>query len=298
MTSHASLPVLPIATWTQRLGDHKQLAQRHTLPARKRRDAGIIHPVEDFLFQYYPFPIALLEKWHPGVGIGLEWDLPEACSPFTGRCYSAKNRVLVADPDLLPAKRRESLTWILHLLIATRNRPPNFACHGLHEWAMVYSGKQVRHESVAGLRLPQAEIDELVESRPIHCSHYDAFRHFAPAARSYNRLNPTIEQRIDFEQPGCIHANMDLYKWAAKAMPWIGTELLLTCFELALELRGLDMRASPYDLSAWGCEPILIENSDGRKFYENEQKHLAIKALAARDTLIHKLQLTLLKQSL
>jgi len=287
-----------MATWAQRLADHKRLAQLYTLPARKRRDAGTIHPVEDFLFQYYPFPIALLEKWHPGVGIGLAWDLPEACNPFTNRCYSVKDRVLFADPDLLPAKRRESLTWILQLLIATRDRLPNFACHGLHEWAMVYKGRQIRHESVAELRLPQAEIDELVESHPISCSHYDAFRHFAPDARSYNRLNPTIEQRANFEQPGCVHANMDLYKWAAKAMPWVGTELLLICFEVAIELRDLDMRASPYDLTAWGCEPIQIENPEGRKIYENEQKRLAFKALAVREKLIYKLQFAAFKQSI
>ena len=101
-----------------------------------------------------------------------------------------------------------------------------------------------------------------------------------------NRLHPSLDTRAAFEQPGCVHANMDLYKWAAKAMPWIGTELLLECFELANELRDLDMRASPYDLTEWGREPIRIETAEGRRVYENEQRRLALLAVPVRDKLI------------
>lgn len=101
-----------------------------------------------------------------------------------------------------------------------------------------------------------------------------------------NRLQPTLESRVSLEQPGCVHANMDLYKWAAKSMPWIGSELLLDCFELALELRDLDMRASPYDLAAWGREPVRIETAEGRRVYEIEQRRLAEKAAPLRERLI------------
>ena len=83
---------------------------------------------------------------------------------------------------------------------------------------------------------------------------------------------------------------MDLYKWAAKAMPWIGTELLLDCFETAIELRDLDMRASPYDLRAWGREPICIETAAGRRIYEIEQRRLALLAMPLRSRLISALQ--------
>jgi hypothetical protein len=191
-----------------------------------------------------------------------------------------------ADPSRLKAKERERLKWISELLESTRDRPPNFACHGLHEWAMVYQGKDVRHEKTSPLRLPQAEIDALVESRAICCSHHDAFRFFASEARPMNRLQPTLENRTDMEQPGCVHANMDLYKWAAKSMPWIGSDLLLDCFELAVELRDLDMRASPYDLAAWGRDPIYIETPEGRRTYETEQRRLAAQAVVLRERLI------------
>jgi len=288
MISKLPMTTLTTADWRERVAAHRARAERHTLPARKRRDSGVPHPVEDFLFQYYPYPFALLEKWHPGIGVALEFERisPALSKPFSERDYSMADGALFADPELLPAKERERLQWIRSLLVATRDRAPNFACHGLHEWAMVYRGAEVRHEKTTPLRLPQAEIDALVESRAICCSHYDAFRFFAGGSGAMNRLQPTLEDRVSLEQPGCVHANMDLYKWAAKAMPWVGTELLLDCFELAIELRDLDMRASPYNLTSWGREPICIETPDGRRIYENEQKRLAEKAGPLRARLI------------
>jgi hypothetical protein len=279
------MTILSDGEWKQRAAGHRARAERHTLAARKRKDHGEPHPVEDFLFQYYPYPFALLEFWQPGCGVMLEWSEP-ATPPFSERHYSVADGFLIADPGRLPAKERERLKWIRELLSATRDRMPNFACHGLHEWAMVYQGKEVRHEKTTPLRLPQAEVDSLVESRAICCSHHDAFRFFAAEARPMNRLQPTLESRISLEQPGCVHANMDLYKWAAKSMPWIGTELLLDCFELAMELRDLDMRASPYDLSKWGREPVRIETAEGRRIYEALQRRLAEKAVPLRERLI------------
>jgi len=289
MISMPAMSNLSESAWMDRAAAHRARAERHTLAARRRRDHGEAHPVEDFLFQYYPYPFVLLELWQPGCGVALEWrgtgesPLPP---PFAGRCYSLADGFLFADPEKLPAKERERLGWIRELLVATRERVPNFACHGLHEWAMVYRGREVRHEKTTPLRLPQAEIDALVESRAICCSHHDAFRFFAAEARPLNRLQPTLESRINLEQPGCVHANMDLYKWAAKAVPWVGSELLLDTFELALELRDLDMRASPYDLTAWGREAICIETAEGRRIYEVEQRRLAAKAAEVRERLI------------
>ena len=284
-----STTLVSTAEWSGRAALHRARAERHTLPARKRRDGGVPHPVEDFLFRYYPYPFALLERWQPGVGVALEWppaDASPAPPQFEGRFYTVEDGAIFADPKRLAEKESERLRWIRELLVATRDRPPNFACHGLHEWAMVYRGKDVRHEKTTPLRLPQAEIDALVESRAICCSHHDAFRFFASEARPMNRLQPTLDSRISLEQPGCVHANMDLYKWAAKAMPWTGSELLMDCFELAMELRDLDMRASPYDLTAWGREPLRIETSDGRREYESFQRHLAAKAAPLRERLI------------
>ena len=38
---------------------------------------------------------------------------------------------------------------------------------------------------------------------------------------------------------------MDVYKWATKLGPVVPGDLLLDCFELAREIRTLDMQASP-----------------------------------------------------
>ena len=68
----------------------------------------------------------------------------------------------------------------------------------------------------------------------------------------------------ELEQPGCLHASMDLYKWAYKLSPATPGELVADCFELAVEIRELDMRASPYDLRAHGYEPVAIETAGGQ----------------------------------
>jgi hypothetical protein len=217
------------------------------------------------------------------MGVALEWDEGHS---FTGKFYVQEHDAIHAEPQLLTEKERQRLAWISALLEATRDRAPNFACHGLHEWAMVYRGRDVRHEKTLKLRLSQAEIDAVVEARAICCSHHDAFRFFAKEARPLNHLQPDLETRILLEQPGCIHANMDLYKWAAKAMPWTGSDLLLDCFELAADLRDLDMRASPYDLTDWGRDPVCIETAEGRRVYENEQRQLAARAQPLRGRLI------------
>lgn len=277
---------LTVAEWRNRQVEHRTRAEKHTVPARKRRDQGLPHPVLDFLFVYYPFPFSLLENWHPGIGAVMEWDSPILPESFAERHHRLTPDGFTADAGKLTEKELQRLAWTSELLEATRDRPPNFACHGLHEWAMVYGGRQVRHEKTLALRLPQAEIDALVGSRPVCCSHHDAFRFFAVEARVFNRMQPTLESRILMEQPGCLHANMDLYKWAAKAMPWVGSELLLDCFELAVDLRSLDMRASPYDLSPWGYEPVRIETPAGRARYEQEQKQLAARAIPLRESLI------------
>ena len=103
-------------------------------------------------------------------------------------------------------------------------------------------------------------------------------------------MQPGPEDRDQHEQPGCIHANMDLYKWCYKAMPWAGSELLWECFRFALAAREIDMRASPYDLSSYGYEPIAVETEDGRREYEHAQRGLCERGRPLRDELIAMLE--------
>lgn len=285
------------SAWQTLAKSHGQSMSQWTDPYRVRRRARQSHPVQDFLFVYYRYSSKKLESWHPGVGVCLE----NAAAPnhrkrqFSRQSYRMVGQNdLVCDPALMSPKLRNSLAWIVDLLKRTQQQRPNFSCLGLHEWAMVYHGQEVRHEKTTKLRLSQAEVDAVVESRPLTCTHFDAFRFYALDAKPLNRTQPTLEDRPSQEQPACIHANMDLYKWAFRSMPWIGSDLLARCFKLALMAREIDMRASPYDLSYLqdgdNYPPIKIETSEGRAQYELRQREIAERATIIRGELISKIE--------
>jgi hypothetical protein len=190
-------------------------------------------------------------------------------------------------PDALPEKRRPFVTWLRGLLAATADRPGHFGCFGLHEWAMVYrqTPDEVRHNQHP-LRFPPDELARIVEARPLACTHFDAFRFFTAPARPLNRAPLARETAVEHEQPACLHANMDLYKWAYKLAPLAPAELLADCFALARDIRELDMRASPYDLAALGYAPVKIETPEGRADYERAQRGFAELARPLRARLL------------
>ena len=276
---------MPPAEWQARARAHLARVHRWTQPRRERRARGESHPVYDFLFQYYSYSAGHVETWHPAFHEVLA-DTPEAREHFCGPVYLAANGVIRQDLHALSSGQRAKLESVHQIMTATQDRAPHFGCYGLHEWAMVYGGHDVRHAQIAPLRLPQAQVDALVNSRPVVCSHFDAFRFFAPQAKPMNRVPLEWSTRYEREQPGCVHANMDLYRWAYTAMPWIGSELLWHCFELALELRVLDMQAGPYDLRALGFEPVPVETAEGREEYQRRQRALSERAAELRAQLI------------
>jgi hypothetical protein len=149
---------------------------------------------------------------------------------------------------------------------------------------MVY--RQGEHRHPLPLRLGQAGTDAVVDGHPVRCSHFDAFRFFTPAAASLNRLQPTRDSQVDLDQPGCLHAAMDCYKWAAKLGPAVPGDLLLDCFARARDVRRLDMRASPYDLAAYGEAPVAIETADGKAEYVTRQRAFAERAAPLRARLV------------
>ena len=68
---------------------------------------------------------------------------------------------------------------------------------------------------------------------------------------------------------------MDLYKHAFRLTPLVPSELVADCFELAWDIRELDMRASPYDLADLGHEPVRIETAEGKQEYAAAQREFA-----------------------
>lgn len=282
---------LPYATWQATARAHLQKAQKWTMPYRSRRAAGAMHPSHDFVFIYFRFAPALLEAWHPGLGVAFE--APVGSERYNEKCYTRAGNTLRLDSRKLNMKARKRLQWSLDLCRSIQNKPAQFSCFGMHEWAMVYQGGpegRPRHEGKLPMRLSQAEIDAIVEARPTCCSHFDAFRFFTDSAKPFNKVNPTQDARMINEQPGCLHTNMDLYKWTAKAMPWVGTELLWDTFEYAIRCREIDMRASPYDCRSLGLTAIPIETEAGRETYECEQRALTEAGKPLRSRLITSLE--------
>lgn len=281
--------VLTPTTWRARARAHLERVRRWTVPHRERRSRGERHPVYDFLFQYYTYSPGKLEAWHPGAGEVLA-DSPEGRERFRPPLYRADDGLIRRDLSVLRDKDLDRQRSAVSVLLATQRRRANFGCYGVHEWAMVYGGYDVRHIEIARLRLSQKEVDDFVEGRPVVCSHFDAFRFFAPRAKPLNRVELEWSTRHEVEQPGCIHANMDLYRWAYGAMPWIGSDLLWESFELATELRVLDMQASPYDLRDFGLEPVRVETHQGRIEYRLRQRELGERARVLRAKLIEALE--------
>ncbi|HVT74127.1 MAG TPA: 3-methyladenine DNA glycosylase [Lacunisphaera sp.] len=285
MIAAAPIALLPEAEWHARRRAHEERVLAWTAPHQARAARGEKHPVHDFLFEYYRYRPAWLRRWHPGPDVVLLGD--SAREYLRWPEYQATAGGVGLNCAALEPRRRESLAWVVGLLRATAERPPAFACHGLHEWAMVYrqAPAEVRHQRWP-LRFPPDELARIVESLPVRCSHFDAFRFFTAPARPLNRLQPTRAEAPQFEQRGCLHANMDLYKWAFKFAPFTPAELVADCFALARDIREVDMRASPYDLRRLGCEPIRIETPAGRAEYEAHQRAFAARSEPLRARLI------------
>ncbi|WP_406229686.1 3-methyladenine DNA glycosylase [Nocardia sp. NBC_01009] len=302
-----SLRVLPEAQWRAHAAAHRARLDELVGPYLQRRAAGSSHPVIDFLFTYYGHKPAQLRRWHPGYGVALagaaEYEgargyhrvVPTGdlvANPSTTEIAGDGSRIesdsgsstFTADPAYL-ARRRDTIEFVANLVRATASRPAQLSCFGLHEWAMVYRTDDVRHQQVP-LRLGRTGTDEVVESMSLRCTHYDAFRFFTPEAIGRNIEPLTRADQVSREQPGCLHANMDLYKWGFKLAPLIASDMLLDFFEFACAARELDMRASPYDLSAYGYEPVRIETPTGRAEYVRAQSDLAKQSVRLRQRLL------------
>lgn len=270
-SSYLSVTTLPEPAWRERQQTHERRVRAWTDPHQLRAARGEKHPVYDFLFEYYSFRPAWLRRWHPGPDVSLAGD--GAREFLRWREYRETPDGVAVDPAALPPHRRDFVVWLRDLLATMQVRPAFFGCHGLHEWAMVYrqTPDEVRHNQYP-LRFAPAELVRIVESLPVTCSHFDAFRFFTAPARPLNKLQSERSTMLQHEQRGCLHANMDLYKWAFKLAPFTPAELTADCFALARDIREVDMRASPYDLANLIFAPIAIETPAGRAEYEHHQR--------------------------
>ena len=288
MTTIPSLPPLSVETWTSRAKKHLTLVGPLADAFLKRRAFGLKHAVHDFLFTYYRCSPLKLKQWVPSfeedliISVSMRSEYPWLSDSW----FCLKENILSLRRENIHENILVLAKFIDDLCANILQKTPRFGCFGLHEWAMVYklSPETLRHKSHR-LRLNPQDLANFVESQTICCSHYDAYRFFTEEARPLNTLNPRLETRLQMEQGGCVHVNMDLYKWTTKLWPWIGSDFIAKTFLLALEGRELDMRASPYELSEEGYEPLCIETEEGRRQYQKEQQILTERANILRKEL-------------
>jgi hypothetical protein len=273
--------VLAEADWTARAQAHQDTVDTFLAPHLRRAASGEPHPVWDFLFRYYSLRPRQLRVWHPGFGVVLGGPQSASALRYLERSgYGRHDDGVTVTSEYLHT-RVDTVAFIGELLHATASRSPRMNCFGLHEWAMVYKAPSVRHDQVP-LRLGQDGTDAVVESMPLRCTHFDAYRFFTDSAAARNAGAPSRSDQSGWEQPGCIHAAMDCYKWSYKLGPLVESELLIACLELAADARSLDMRASPYDLRGYGFEPIAVETPAGRADYVRAQQDIAERAAPLR----------------
>ncbi len=263
---------------------HEERVRGWTDAHQARAMRGEKHPVYDFLFNYYAFRAAWLRRWHPGPDVALAGD--SARDYLRWSEYHETDFGVMLNVGALKPHRRFFVSWLRDLIMITDARPAFFGCFGMHEWAMVYrqTAAEVRHNDWP-LRFSPEDLARIVEATPLACTHYDAFRFFTAPARPLNKIQPAREALHENEQRGCLHANMDLYKWSTKLAPFGSAELTADCFALARDIREVDMRASPYDLRTLYFEPITVENESGRAEYEKHQRAFAARAKPLRSRL-------------
>ncbi|MFW0122004.1 3-methyladenine DNA glycosylase [Rothia sp. CCM 9419] len=292
--------------WQKYAREHHERAAVFADPYLARRHRGEKHPVEDFLFTYYTLKPAQFKRWHPGAGVILLDASEYAQQKFYMRLsaediaqlplseahkerISSSDCAVTVDIAQFLQRRSEAVSYIYQILSNTAQKNGFFGCFGMHEWAMAYRSVEnnIRHDYLP-LRLGAEGTNEVVDSHRIRCSHFDAFRFFMPQAAPKNELQPTRQQQRVLEQPACLHANMDIYKWAYKLLPLVDSQLLLDCFELAWQVRELDMRAAPYDLHDWGYTPVKVETPSGKAEYVRYQRDFAARAQQLRTRLLER----------
>ena len=167
--------------------EHDLARIRPWVEARLRRQSRHEkHPVHDFLFEYYEFRPSHLVRWTPGFDVALE----SATRPrrSSGPTSSPSDSGLSLPASRVPGTPPR-LSGMGDRVPRNRPRPasPPSAAWGCTSgrWSIAIRASGTRK---CPLRLRREETDAVVESQPLRCTHFDAFRFFSPAASPLNRL--------------------------------------------------------------------------------------------------------------
>lgn len=326
------LPVLPERVWRARAAEHRERVRallepgflRPGGPAPGGTPGGAdgfwaldpTNPTFNFLLRYYNIRGATgtrrLARWSPGADVLLEGVVEERDATGDSAVLHRKaltpadcggvQRYMYSSSEWASGSNISSFEWYQEVLAVTQDNPPILNCFGLHEWAMQYQPPGApeppsRKYQELPLRVSQAEINAAVERRGVRCTHVDALRFFAEAAKPLNRYGDLgRKDQVRLEQPACVHASMDLLKIALKLAPFGPAETLADALEVSIAARRLDVAASPYDASRFGLQPIKIENPEGRIAYREAQIALMNASAPVRSALLDQFSSILLAQ--
>ena len=319
LSSIANQPrVLKRIEWQNKAEEHAKLIYNMIYPPnqnygseKERLHAVHEHPIYNFIHKYYSYSLKQIRFYSPGRNVLLQEvhkkkDVNNILSPdFFNSIYNNENDDIKCngmyeiEKNNLSNKKRKKFEKSRDILLKTSITPPHFSCFGLHEWAMLAKGdgKESRHQTLP-LRVSQQVIDKVVQSKgALRCTHFDAFRFFHPDVTALNDVQLSRAKQVDTEQPGCVHATMDLFKYAYELYPLVSAEILRACLGVSLDARHIDMRASPYDCSAIEGvgDPIKIETAEGRKQYATEEcgrfRDFMMRTMAASTSLYTRLQM-------
>lgn len=274
-------------TWHSLRDEHHAAVDKWITPRLERKSRQELHPIDDFLFDYYPISTKKLRTWHPGIEYALAATADEF-GDFPNTQYEFDNTTIRVSPAWLESKC-ERFHELEYFLSQVASRPAKFGCFGLHEWAMVLGVDEVRHQFWP-LRVSQDVIRATIHEQGLRCSHFDAFRFFTDEARPLNPLQLVRSDQVECDQGGCLHANMDLYKYAFELAPLVGSAVVRSAFALAKDIRDVDMQAAPYDLAELGLKPIKIETPEGRAEFAVRQREFNERATKIRQLLINKIK--------
>ena len=281
----------PEPQWRAMRAAHHTLVDTWVQPHLARRQRGEKHPIEDFLWDYYPFRPSQLRMWNPGTDACL-LDYGSDPTPLpAGFVVDAQGHAHFDLACVSPTHKqrlRQELLWVVRLLTGMRERPAGFGCFGLHEWAMVLGQADAeRRHSSWPLRVSDDEVRTAIDAVGLRCTHFDAWRFFTPEGLQRNPLTLSRAEQPERDQSGCLHANMDVYKWCMRLQPLVPSSVTMQAFELAMRIRRIDMAASPYDFRALGVEPIAVETPHGRATYVGLQRDFAHQANVLRTQLLN-----------
>ena len=161
--------------WRGFLETQRKEVGRLMLDSPMHRDK--LHPIYNFILGYYHFQPQILSQYSPGCGVMIDLDgsmdvlsdLPQKGRVmYSDSCIIFDPQVCSFTPDKVSAFRRT-----LDILKQVQKRTPIFHCHGLHEWAMLYSQTKPFRTQNLPLRVSHETIQEVIKNQPMNCTHFE-----------------------------------------------------------------------------------------------------------------------------